>query len=106
MKRQDRRPMFSDRVVMFFSSFTCSVLRANFGARRKVGEFERLLVCARNSSGTLNVCSRLEVCEVARRYRQPLLKSEEYSEGIDAAARRCLDELPRRIAVQREHALS
>ena len=26
MKRQDRRPVFSDRVGMLFSSFTCNVL--------------------------------------------------------------------------------
>jgi len=42
---------------MLFSSFTCNVLMAYFGARRKAGEFERLVVCARNSSGTLTVQS-------------------------------------------------
>ena len=40
-----------------FSVVLRVMYRVNFGARRKAGEFERLPVCARNSSGTLNVHS-------------------------------------------------
>ena len=53
VKRQDRRPTFSDRVGMLFSSFTCNVQ----GQFRSASESWRLPVCARNSSGTLPVQS-------------------------------------------------
>ena len=52
------------------------------------------------------LCSRLEVHEVARRSLQPLLNGEENAEGTEATVGRCLGELPRGIAVEREHAFS
>ena len=52
------------------------------------------------------LCSRLEVHEVARRSLQPLLNGEENAEATEATVGRCLGELPRGIAVEREHAFS
>ena len=49
-------------------------------------------------------CSCLEVREIARRYRQPLLNGEENAEGTEATAERCLGELPRGVAIELEHA--
>ena len=72
---------------MLFSSFKCNVLRANFGARRKAGEFERLVVCARNSLGTLHVQSSRSLRSFASISPAVAEYSEEYSEGTDAAAR-------------------
>ena len=54
-------------------------------------------------SGTLNVQSSRSMRSCAS-ISSPLLNSEEYAEDTDAAARQCLDELPRRIAVEREQA--
>ena len=42
-------------------------------------------------------CSHLEVREIMRRYRQPLLNGEENAECTEATDGRCLGELPRGV---------
>ena len=51
-------------------------------------------------------CSRLEVREIALRHGQPLLNCEDNADGTEATAGRCLGELPRGVAIEREHAFS
>ena len=60
-------------------------------------------LCSQETRQERGSCSRPEVRETARRYRQPLLNGEETTERTEATNGRCLGELPRAVAVEREH---